>query len=70
MVSMPGTTPEKFYFTVRSDSVAARINASLGKRVALVYEEHIGIPVQWFGETGYFVQDVRVIDPVPMQVVQ
>jgi hypothetical protein len=70
MVSMPGTTPEKFLFSVRSDSVAARINTSLGKRVALVYEQHIGVPVSWFAETEYYVTDVRVIDPVPMQVQQ
>src|SRR6266446_4907673 len=37
MVSIPGTSPEKFYFTVRNDSIAARINQSLGKRVAVTY---------------------------------
>jgi hypothetical protein len=61
MVSMPGTTPEKFYFSVRNDSVAARINAALGERVALAYEQHTGIPMNWWGETEYFVTDVRVL---------
>lgn len=64
MVSMPGTTPEKFYFSVRNDSVAARINASLGGRVALVYDQHTGVPLNWWGETEYFVTDVRVLEPV------
>ena len=64
MVSMPGTTPEKFYFSVRNDSVAAHINASLGGRVALVYDQHTGIPLNWWGETEYFVTDVRVLEPV------
>jgi hypothetical protein len=61
MVSMPGTMPEKFYFSVRNDSVAARINASLGNRVALVYDQHAGVPLNWWAETEYFVTDVRVI---------
>jgi lysophospholipid acyltransferase (LPLAT)-like uncharacterized protein len=38
MVSMPGTNPEKFYFSVRDDSVATAINRSLGERVVLGYE--------------------------------
>ena len=62
MVSMPGTTPEKFYFTVRNDSVAMRINQALGKRVALSYEQHIGVPTSLFGETEYFVIDVKTVE--------
>ena len=65
MVSMPGTTPEKFYFSVRNDSVAVHINASLGERVALVYEQHSGVPLNWWGETEYFVTDVRVLAASP-----
>src|SRR3981189_1314777 len=44
MVSMPGTNPEKFYFTVRDDNVAQYINQSLGRRVALTYQQHKGLP--------------------------
>jgi hypothetical protein len=62
MVSVPGTQPEKFYFSVRNDSVAFHINESLGKRVRLVYEQHIGVPVNWFGETEYFVTGVIPIE--------
>ena len=62
MVSIPGTMPEKFYFSVRDDSVASAINASLGGRVALSYEQHVGVPLSWFAETEYFVTAVRVID--------
>jgi hypothetical protein len=61
MVSIPGTMPEKFYFSVRSDSVASRINASLGGKVALVYDQHVGVPFNWWAETEYFVTDVRVL---------
>ena len=62
MVSLPGTMPEKFFFTVRNDSVAARINASLGKRVALSYNQHLGIPTSCFGETGYWVTESRLVE--------
>lgn len=61
MVSMPGTAPEKFYFSVRNDSVAARINSALGERVALAYEQHVGVPFNWWAETEYYVTGVRVI---------
>jgi hypothetical protein len=30
MVSMPGATPEKFYFTVRDEAVAQLINPVMG----------------------------------------
>lgn len=62
MVSMPGTLPEIFYFTVPDDSVASKINGSLGKRVKLAYEQHIGIPTKLFGETEYFVTKVEVVE--------
>jgi hypothetical protein len=61
MVSMPGTNPEKFYFTVRDDMVAQQINQSLGRRVALTYQQHKGIPTTCFGETEYFVVAVKVL---------
>lgn len=61
LVAMPGSTPEKFFFTVRNASVAQRINLAMGKRVALVYEQHKGLPTDCFGETDYFVTDLREI---------
>jgi len=62
MVAVPGSMPEKFYFTVRNDSVAGLINQSLGKRVALHYNQHKGVPTSCFGETEYFVSDVKVVE--------
>jgi hypothetical protein len=62
MVSMPGTMSEKFLFTVRNDVVAQTINANLGKKVALKYEQHIGLPTSCFGETEYFVTELIVLD--------
>jgi lysophospholipid acyltransferase (LPLAT)-like uncharacterized protein len=62
MVTMPGTVAEKFLFTVPTDAIAARVNASVGKRVALHYQQHKWIPTSCFGETEYFVTDVRVTE--------
>ena len=63
MVSMPGTTVEKFFFTVRDPEVVEAINRSMGKRVALHYEEKMGVPSTCFGETRYFVsQVIAVVD--------
>jgi hypothetical protein len=62
MVTMPGTLAEKFAFTVPTDAVAAKINAVLGKRVALHYEQHRWIPSSCFGDTEYFVTDVKVAE--------
>ena len=61
MVSMPGTMSEKFLFSVRDDKVADYINNSLGKRVALSYQQHVGIPTSCFGDTQYFVTAVKVV---------
>ena len=62
MVSLPGTMAEKFYFTVRNDSIAARVNQTMGKRVSVTYKQHKGIPTGCFGETEYFVADVKVVE--------
>ncbi len=62
MVTIPGTLAEKFEFTVREDSVARKINATLGKKVSLRYEQHVGIPTSFFGDTGYFVVEVRQLE--------
>lgn len=62
LVSMPGTQAEKFFFTVRDKNVAKKIDATVGQRVRLVYEEHKGVPTSCFGETSYFVHDVQLLD--------
>ncbi len=62
MVSMPGAMPEIFHFSVRSDAVADKLNQTLGKRVAIHYEQHKGVPTRCFGETEYFITDVRVAE--------
>ena len=64
MVNLPGSvTPQIFNFTVRSDSVASVLEKDLGKRVSLTYEQHRGVPSSCFGETEYFVSNVRIVGP-------
>jgi len=49
--------PEKFAFTVRDTTVADQINASIGQKVVVQYEQHKGLPA-CFGETEYFITKV------------
>jgi hypothetical protein len=62
MVSMPGTMSEKFFFSVRDDTVTNKINANMGRKVAMQYEQHVGLPTSCFGETEYFVKNLLVLD--------
>ena len=62
LVASPGSLPEKFLFTVRDDQVAQRLNDAMGKRVALTYSQHMGVPSTCFGESSYFVSDVKVVE--------
>jgi hypothetical protein len=66
MVSMPGTTADKFYFTVWDDAVAESINRSMGKRVSLRYDEKVGLPTSCFGETRHFVTGVTRVEEIPL----
>jgi hypothetical protein len=62
MVPVPGGIPEKFFFSVRDDAVAERINRSMGKKITLYYEQHKGVPTQCFGETEYFATEIRILE--------
>jgi hypothetical protein len=62
MIPVPGAIPEKFMFSVRDEAISMKINTSIGKKVNLSYEQHKGVPTNCFGETEYFVTDVRVIE--------
>ena len=66
LVSLPGSTAEKFLFTVRDDAVAQSITKFIGKRVALHYEEKVGLPTTCFGETRYFVTGVTLSEEIPI----
>ncbi|MCE2918261.1 MAG: hypothetical protein ACOVOT_06730 [Rubrivivax sp.] len=66
LVSLPGSTAEKFFFTVHDDAVAKDITRHIGKRVALHYEEKVGLPTTCFGETRHFVTAVTLSDEFPL----
>ncbi len=61
LVAVPGSMPEKFFFTVRDDALAAKLNSQMGQRVAVTYDQHKGLPGTCFGETEYFLRDSRAV---------
>lgn len=61
MINVPGTLTEKFYFTVPDEAVASKVTALMGKRVSLVYQQHVGVPSSCFGDSEYFVVDVKEV---------
>jgi hypothetical protein len=66
LVSLPGTSVEKFYFTVRDDAVAAKVSQAMGRRVSLHYEEKVGLPTTCFGETRHFVNRLVETHEIPI----
>ena len=60
--SPPGTIAEKFYFTTKDQHVADQINQALGKKIALQYEQHKGLPTSCFGDTEYFSASIKTIE--------
>jgi hypothetical protein len=61
LTAIPGAAPEKFYFTIRSDSLADVANTLAGQHVVLDYQQHVGVPTSCFGDTEYFVVGVRTV---------
>ena len=56
-----GFRSDSFVFSVRNDSIAGILRNLSGKRVAVEYDQHVGVPTSCFGETEYFVTGVEVI---------
>ncbi len=56
-----GFRSDSFNFTVRSDSIAHLVDSLSGKRVAVRYDQHVGLPTSCLGDTEYFVTGVRAI---------
>ena len=66
LVSLPGSMPEKFAFTIHDKAVAEQVTKAMGKRVALHYDEKVGLPGSCFGETRYFVTGLTISDEIPI----
>lgn len=62
LTAVPGTAPEKFEFSARSDSVAHLLNQLNGEHVVLTYAQHKGLP-SCFGDTEYFITGVSRVAP-------
>lgn len=60
--AIPGSMPEKFLFSTRSDSIANLLNKMNGERVVLNYAQHKGVPGTCFGETEYYITGVRPVN--------
>ena len=58
-LAMMPAIPEKFAFTVRDTAVADQINAHIGQKVVIEYEQHKGLP-SCFGETEHFITKVTL----------
>ena len=61
ITNFPGTAPQLFRFTVPDDATAKKILNAAGQRVALTYEQHLGVPTSCFGETEYYITSVRTL---------
>jgi hypothetical protein len=61
MSPVPGAAPQIFEFTIPDDATATKLTNVEGKRVAIHYEEKRGIPSSCFGDTHYFVTDIREV---------
>ena len=60
MSPVPGSPPQMFDFTIRSDSLARALEMASGKMVTLNYAQHKGVPGNCFGETEYYVESFRI----------
>jgi hypothetical protein len=64
MTTVPGVAPVIWTFSVKmwDDPLAAQINGLLGKKVVLRYREFRYLPSTCFGETPYFVDNVKAAE--------
>ena len=62
MIPAPGVLPEKFLFSVRDDTIAMKLNAAMGKKISVSYEQHKGVPTNCFGESEYFVTGLKAAE--------
>ena len=51
-----------WYFTAKDEATVKKLQAAVGKRVVLTYDEHKGVPGSCFGDTPHYVADVRFED--------
>ena len=60
-----GVQPEIWHFSVRDPAVAQQLSRAVGERVQLHYTEHVGVPTDCFGDTGYYVDRINSAGGAP-----
>jgi hypothetical protein len=60
-----GVAPQIWYFTVRDEALVGQMSSAVGNKVQLHYTEHRGVPTSCFGETSYWVDQVKVVSTSP-----
>ena len=60
-----GVQPEIWRFSVRDAAVAQQLSRAVGERVQLHYTEHVGVPTDCFGDTGYYVDRINRASGAP-----
>jgi len=68
ITTVPGVAPVIWNFSVRDDAAAEQLRSAVGQWVVLHYREHRGVPTTCFGETGYFVDSVKIGHPPTLSV--
>jgi hypothetical protein len=53
---------EKFFFSVKTENVANKLNQLQGEFIVIHYREKNGV-LPWVGETRYLVDSVKIVDP-------
>jgi hypothetical protein len=56
-----GVAPQIWYFTVRDESIVRQMNDAVGEKVQVHYTEHRGVPTNCFGDTPYWVDQIKVV---------
>ncbi len=60
-----GVAPQIWYFTVRDEALVRQMSNAVGNKVQVHYTEHRGVPTSCFGETAYWVDQVKVTAQSP-----
>jgi hypothetical protein len=56
-----GVAPQIWYFTVRDEALVRQMSDAVGQNVQVHYSEHRGVPTDCFGDTPYWVDQVKAI---------
>jgi len=61
---------EKFSFSVRDEDLAKLVASSIGKRIEIEYDQHVGVPTNCFAETEYYVKKIKAVPDIRDELLQ